>query len=265
MATQSGSRPLSGAGMQAAPLAVQVYPSGAAIPENLLRFHLRFAQPVEVINLNERIRLCDSAGGLVEHAFVDLPHGLWDADVLTLTVMMHPGRIKHGLQASKQLGLALETESSYILQVNAPAPEDGVGPEDSIDWRTVHAFKAHPAVNEAIKLSKWSLRSPQPHSIQPLRVLFGRPLDWLSITTSLQVLDSKGRVLESKIAAVCDETGAAITPLEAWVPGVYSLAIHHEIEDAAGNRIGNAFESFSAPDHDLMQPAQTFSLPFTVR
>jgi hypothetical protein len=245
-------------------LAVQVFPSSAAIPENLLRFHLRFAQPVDAIDPNAFIRLCDSAGGLIEHAFVDLPDGLWDADASTLTVMMHPGRIKHGLHASKQLGLALEAQSSYVLQVNLQARVEGAPAEHAADWRTVHTFKARPAINEAIDLSKWSLLSPPPHSVEPLRVRFDRPLDCLSVETCLQVLDGAGRALEGTIATVFNETGAEITPLGAWVPGAYNLLVHHEIEDAVGNRIGSAFETLSGSAHGHMQSAQAYSLPFTV-
>jgi hypothetical protein len=70
---------------QTTPRAVQVFPSGMQIPANVLRFHLRFAQPpAAVADVNACVRLRDGAGQVIEHAFLDLPHGLWSADTLDL-------------------------------------------------------------------------------------------------------------------------------------------------------------------------------------
>jgi hypothetical protein len=91
---------------------IQVFPSANEIPTNLLRFHIRFEETPEVFDVSTAIRLIDSAGVAIDHVFLDLNEGLWSSDGLTLTVMLHPGRIKTGLVASGYLGNAF---SVYLV------------------------------------------------------------------------------------------------------------------------------------------------------
>jgi hypothetical protein len=243
-------------------LAAQAFPSGALIPENLLRFHLRFAQPVNMVQPGHCVRLRDSTGELIAHPFVDLPQGLWSADAATLTILMHPGRIKHGLRSSVELGLALRADASYYLEIDTHAFTHRT---PSGCWQTVHRFNAGPAINAAIDLRGWEVASPPAFTADSLRVRFDRPLDYLSVQTSLLVRDSKGQILDCSITTAADEAQALLTPRANWLPGAYQLLIHPEIEDAAGNRIAHAFEAQIQARGEDAGAGTGYQLPFTVR
>ena len=78
-------------------LLATAYPSGASIPENLLRVELRFASPWHSTLDMRRVRLLSDDGQEIESAFLDLP--LASADGSGVAVLLHPGRVKSGVGA----------------------------------------------------------------------------------------------------------------------------------------------------------------------
>ena len=79
----------------AAPVRVlSVSPSGAVVPENLLRLSVRFDAPPPGRVL-ARLALLGRHGRPLPEPFLE--QELWSPDGLTLTVLLHPGRGKTGL------------------------------------------------------------------------------------------------------------------------------------------------------------------------
>jgi hypothetical protein len=78
------------------PRVVLVQPSGPEVPANLLRISIRFATQVEGPVLS-RIILSHTDGRQIQEPFLE--QELWSPDGTVLTVIMHPGRVKSGLQA----------------------------------------------------------------------------------------------------------------------------------------------------------------------
>jgi hypothetical protein len=77
-----------------------VSPSGAVVPENLLRLSVRFDAP-PTGRVLERLHFAGRDGPLPEPF---LEQELWSPDGLTLTVLLHPGRVKTGLVARHAFG-----------------------------------------------------------------------------------------------------------------------------------------------------------------
>ena len=80
---------------------VEVQPSGPEVPANLLRISMRFAASVEGALL-PRLSLVRADARPIEEPFLE--QELWSPDGKVLTIMMHPGRVKSGLNARAERG-----------------------------------------------------------------------------------------------------------------------------------------------------------------
>mgnify|MGYP003346898067 CR=1 FL=1 len=81
---------------RATTLVTQIYPSADVLPENTLKFYVHFSAPMSRGHSYDHIRLLDEANRPVELAFLELAEELWSPDMLRLTLLMDPGRIKRG-------------------------------------------------------------------------------------------------------------------------------------------------------------------------
>src|SRR5262245_23894089 len=100
---------------QAAPRVVLVQPSGPEIPANLLRLSIGFAAPFEG-PLLPRLSLLRADGRQVQAPF--LKQELWSPDGKTLTLLMHPGRVKSGLKAHDEKGPILSVGDDAALALD---------------------------------------------------------------------------------------------------------------------------------------------------
>src|SRR5262245_43217972 len=80
---------------------LSVSPSGAVVPENLLRLSVRFDAPPSGRVL-PRLALVGRDDRPLPEPFLE--QELWSPDGLTLTVLLHPGRVKTGLAARQVWG-----------------------------------------------------------------------------------------------------------------------------------------------------------------
>jgi len=94
---------------------VLVQPSGPEVPANLLRISIRFATQVEG-PLLPRITLLRADGREIPEPFLD--QELWSPDGTVLTVLMHPGRVKTGLNAREQMGPILSVGDEVSLALD---------------------------------------------------------------------------------------------------------------------------------------------------
>ena len=103
--------------LEAAPLprVALVQPSGAAAPANLLRVSITFTAPVDGEVL-PRLALRRADGTLLQEPF--LQQELWSPNGRILTILMHPGRVKTGLQAREELGAILTDGDALTLTLD---------------------------------------------------------------------------------------------------------------------------------------------------
>jgi hypothetical protein len=226
---RSGAALLGGAEQQA----VEIMPSGATVPANLLRIELRFAQPLRVPLRIDDVELLDADGQPIDSPFLDLP--LPSADGRRVTILLHPGRLKSGLQAHERLGRALREGEVVSLVVHC----DGSAPLGRRQWCVVAEDLDSPLPQQ------WRLQAPDVGSQQPLVVHFEAPLSPTAVSY-LAVGGSDGRPLAGQVALVDGETTWRFTPDHAWTTGAYELLVHPDLEDPAGNRVGVRFEQLGA-------------------
>ena len=92
-----------------APEVVAVYPALDTLPENLLKFYIRFSKPMQEGDELQHIHLIKDGRDTMSSVFLDLE--LWNNERTMLTLWLDPGRIKRELQPNKLLGPPLNKGS----------------------------------------------------------------------------------------------------------------------------------------------------------
>jgi hypothetical protein len=241
---------------------IQVFPTADELATNLLRFHLRFDQAIDVFNVNEQLRLVEFDGAsqrVVEHPFLDFPDGLWSADGLTLTVLLHPGRIKTGLASQVLLAGALRSAHRYEFQGRGLfMPERDMSHGD--EWATLKQFQTIAPQSQLMDAETIGLRMLPGKAHSQLLIGFGRSVDRLALENALALVhDDTGPVgYELSLNGPDDEV--ALSPHTSWRDGNYTIHFADDFEDTSGNRFGQAFESPSTQAQVTTSRQLRFSL-----
>jgi hypothetical protein len=203
---------------------VQVWPSAAEVPANLLRLSIEFAAPVEGPVL-PRIELVHPDGTLLQQPF--LPQELWSPDGRILTLLFHPGRVKTGLVAREKLGPILRAGDDVVLTLDDhPIRRWHVGSTDA-NGPVVPAWRLFP-VRVATR--------------QSLNVALDAPIDGRD-TDYVAVVSADNRIVDGHAALKDGETTWTFVPDAPWRAGTYRLVVRGTLEDPAGNRPGGHFET----------------------
>ncbi|MDO8793147.1 MAG: hypothetical protein Q7J25_00835 [Vicinamibacterales bacterium] len=218
---------------------VQMFPPEVLL-ENQLRMYLQFSSPMGGRPARDYVRVLDEAGREVVDAFLPLDVSLWNADRTRCTLLFDPGRVKRGILPNAELGRPLTAGRRYTLVV-------------SREWRDAEdqplveefrrAFRVVPAALTAIEPTDWRLLPPAAGGREPLAVIFPRALDHALAERALVVRGPDGRQMEGAVAVDDAATRWRFTPATAWQPGTHQLRALSVLEDAAGNRVGRAFDA----------------------
>ena len=201
-----------------------VQPSGPQVPANLLRISIRFAAPVEGAVL-PRLSLLRADGTPIAEPFLE--QELWSPDGRTLTVLLHPGRVKTGLQPRNQMGPVLSEGDDVVLAL------------DSHSLRRWHVA----AVDESGPVpAAWTLSPIRAGSCNVLEVTLDGPIDGQD-ANYLAVVDERGRRVPGRARLGNGETLWTFTPDHPWPPGGHRLMVRGTLEDPSGNRTGSRFET----------------------
>ncbi len=217
----------------------RVYPTGAVLPENQLRFYVHFSAPMGLAGGAEYVRLLDAAGQIVEDAFLPLDLAMWNADRTRYTLLFDPGRVKRGIRPNAEHGRPLVAGRRFTLAVDGAWPDAHGQPLVEPYSRS---FTVGPPEERAIDPAAWRIAAPAAGTRDPLAVEFDRPLDHALLLRTLLVLTpGSGRVAgDADVRAA--ETQWVFTPREPWQDREYQLAVLAALEDTAGNRVGRPFE-----------------------
>lgn len=203
--------------------APRVYPSGDEIPENLLRVSLTFDAPTAP-GVFERIGLRAADGTLIAQPFLE--QELWSPDAKTLTLLLHPGRVKRGLQAHEEAGRALAAGERVTLEV---------------DGLALKTWRIGVARTEAPDPRRWEIGAPRAGTRDEVVVAFDAPIDALA-AGYLAVVSPRGEKVRGRATLAAGERGWRLAPETAWEDGAYRLLVHPRLEDPQGNALGQRFE-----------------------
>ncbi|NYE60174.1 hypothetical protein FHW58_001326 [Duganella sp. 1224] len=207
-----------------------ITPSGPEVPQNLLRIELHLDRPLAAPLDMSRVALLDGDGQPIADALLDLP--LRDRDGMTVTLLLHPGRIKRGVGPNTALGPALRAGQAVTLRIDDPQLARPLQRQ----WRVT------PPLRQRIDPAQWMVQAVRQGGRQALRVTLPAALDGAA-AGAIALQGPDGQRVAGSAALADGEREWRFTPAHNWRPGDYRLRIHPQLEDPQGNRLCAAFEA----------------------
>lgn len=239
----------------------RVYPSGDAVPENLLRMYIEFSGPMGRPSGIPHLKLLGSDGREIEGAFLPLDYEFWDPEHSRFTAFLDPGRVKSGILPNKQMGRALDTGRTVTLVVSREwRDEHGLPLKE--DYRRTYQVAA--PIEKGLNPESWRIEPPASGSRDALVVRFPEPLDHGLLMRALGVTRGEAP-LAGDVKVEEAETRWSFVPREPWQAGQHQLLALDILEDVAGNQIGRAFEVDNFDTVDKSPNPQRITIPFMVR
>ncbi len=209
--------------------AASITPSGPEVAENLLRIELHLDHPLAAPLDMSHVVLLDSSGTPIRDAFLDL--SLPDRSGRTVTLLLHPGRIKSGVGPNVALGPALRNGGSVTLRIDDP----------QMDRPLEQHWQVASALRRPIDPQQWTVKAARPGGRQPMRVILPAALDGAA-AAAIAIQGPDGQRVTGVATLAAGEREWRFTPSRRWRPGAYLLRIHPRLEDPQGNRLCSAFE-----------------------
>ena len=247
--------------LAAAPKVVAIYPTAAALPENLLKFYIHFSAPMSRGEAYERIHLVH-AGSEVADPFLELGEELWDVEQTRFTLFIHPGRIKRGVKPREDDGLPMSDGKEYELQIDAAWTG---ADHQRLSSTHVKKFRIVAADEDQPNPVNWTIGTPKVGTQQPVTLTFNEPLDHAMLNRVLQVRDPAGQLIAGKVTVEEHETVWSFAPEKPWKRSDYAIEVATNLEDLVGNSIARPFETkMQVEQSDEVAAAPLVAIEFTV-
>jgi hypothetical protein len=218
---------------------LEIRPSASVVPRNLLRLYVQFSAPMSEGYAAQHVRLLDEGGTVMAGALLPTEHELWDPDRVRLTVLLDPARIKRGLVGHREVGYPLRTGSSFRVVV-----DDGYRDARGAQLRAgaERSYEVGADERRLVAPHDWTLTVPPTQSLEPVIVVFERPLDHALLARCLRVVGPDGRGVAGRVAVGPEERSWWLTPVQRWVSGIHQIVVDPVLEDLAGNSVSRAFD-----------------------
>ncbi|MBL9166437.1 MAG: hypothetical protein JNN07_01710 [Verrucomicrobiales bacterium] len=217
----------------------KIYPTGTALPENLLKFYLHFSAPMSRGQIYQHIHLRREGGRDVELPFLEIDEELWNPEMTRLTLFIDPGRIKRGVRPLEEIGPALEQGGRFELVIDQDWQDASGTP---LKRSAAKRFTIGPADREPLDPRSWDIDAPRSGTRQPLRLWFNESLDEALLRHCLDVIDTEGHAVEGSVRIGPEERAWEFRPDHPWSGAEMAIRIRTTLEDLAGNNIGKAFD-----------------------
>jgi hypothetical protein len=238
----------------------KIFPSGDALPENLLRFYVYFSAPMQKGEAQQHIVLLGPDGQPVAAAFLGLTTELWDPAMRRLTLLLDPGRIKRGVGPNIALGAPLHQGDQYTLVIDNGI-HDALG--HPLREPFSKPFRVTAAIRTAVDPRGWTFDLPASGTRQPLFLHFPNSLDQALLLRKIRIADADRNPVAGMIDLDRQETLWIFTPSSAWAAGQYEIRIDAALEDVSGNNLNAAFDVDVRGNSDADVGLQT-SVPFLI-
>lgn len=238
-----------------APRVQQVFPSSATLPANCLKFYIHFSRPMrQGRKIFEQIQLADEQGNVLRDPWRRTE--LWNAEGNRLTMWIHPGRIKQGVNLREDFGPVLKPNRRYRLVVTAQVCD-----LEGLPLATPHVKEFVTAAEDHQRpdLRRWKLNSVHSGSRDPLVAVLDEPLDRALLLRFVTVTTGTTAVPGSVVINDA-ETKWTFTPARPWPAAPLRLNVHDRLEDLAGNTPRRLFDTDLTRD-PLVEP--TLQIPIT--
>lgn len=222
-----------------APELLAIYPQLDTLPENLLKFYVRFSKPMRSGESLQFIHLLDKKQDTLRNVFLNLQPELWDTSSTVLTLWLDPGRIKRGLTLNRALGNPLKMNEIYDLVISATWKGQN-GLKLAQTYRKT--FVAGKRDDKAPDLKQWQLQVPRASTIVPLGIKTGETLDHYLLSESIGIVDQNNSLIKGKISLDKKDQQVLFVPTKPWKAQRYRLQVDARLEDLAGNNLNRVFD-----------------------
>ena len=216
-----------------------IYPSGDVLPANHLKFYIHFSKPMrEGRAIFDLIRLLDKDGREIRDAWRRTE--LWTADAKRLTLWIHPGRVKQGVNLREDLGPVLKPGQEYSLVLDAKLQDADGAP---LGIRFVKKFRTVQSDYHRPLPQNWQMEIPTAGTREPLRLEFREPMDHAMLRRFLEIRDQQAELVQGKITMTKSESIWEFKPRLPWKTTRYHLVVDGLLEDLAGNTPLRVFDT----------------------
>lgn len=245
---------------------VRLSPRTEFVPANFLKFYLTFPEKMERgvafenLTLHHQIEPGKTKPVLEPFREVEL----WDETGTRLTLWLHPGRQKPGVNLNVEFGPILESGKQYKLVVSDKwKTEKG----EKLEMDSTFYVRAIAPVFRQPKPHKWELNvSRKQVSITPCwswnpRIVDG--LDAMSFAKRITVRDAEGK----NVPVIADGDSLTVSPLEKkpFSLGKYQLVVDSKLENLAGNSVARPFNVDLEKNPDFKERTEPVFLDFEVK
>ncbi len=220
-----------------------VYPGGAVLPANVLKFYVHFSAPMARGEAYERVHLVDAAGRAIVQPFLELGEELWNREGTRLTLFLDPGRVKRGLFLHDELGPVFEPGEDYTLVIDE-GWIDASGRALAAGVR--RPFRAGEHDHEQPRPERWSVSAPRAGTREPLGLAADEALDRALFARAVSLFHADGTRVEGQARVGPDGRAWSWVPTHEWRAGEYAFVVEPILEDLAGNSVGRPFEDVLA-------------------
>ncbi len=226
------------------PQLTRVLPTAELLPANLLKFYLHFSEPMrEGVAIFDQIHLEDSQGERVYDPW--RRQELWNEDRTRLTLWIHPGRVKKGVNLRETLGPVLRPNECYALIIDGTL-RSAKGAELGKTQR--HAFATGPEDYSRPLPESWNLSVPQAGTREALRIKSPKPLDHALVKRHV-IVSLDGTRIPCEVEVAPGDREWTMIPAEPWQAREYALKVSEYLEDLAGNTPDRVFDTdLEAPE-----------------
>jgi hypothetical protein len=224
-----------------------ISPTDNELPQNLLRFYVSFATPMQRGRARTEISLLGPNGAPAPDALYRAPIELWDRGMRCLTVLLDPGRLKRGVGPNRELGPPLRAGEVYTLAVGAGMTGSNGHPLCETVYKR---FRVTDPVRDAVAVSQWQTVLPKANSRQPLTLIFPRPLDRALLSRLITVATGRRQSVHGRIVIDQHERRWNFTPASPWAADSYQVHVASGLEDVCGNNLVAAFDRAPRPGGD---------------
>jgi hypothetical protein len=153
------------------------------------------------------------------------------------------------------MGRPLQPGDAFTLVVRREWPDAHAKPLAS-EFRK--DYRVGQPIERPLAVARWRLATPAAGSRDALRVTFPAALDHGLVQRALSVLRGDAAIA-GEVSVGNGETEWRFVPADPWTAGDYAVSVLPVLEDPAGNRIGQAFETLT-PDNSQSAPRVPFRI-----
>jgi len=217
---------------------MSVYPLKDSLPCNILLFHFFFSAPMrEDAQAYRHVHIKDEKGNSIP--FVWRQKASWADSGKQLILMIHPGRIKRGINYATESGVLFEPGKNYTLETDEGLLPLGSDIPIKPSLKKFHIYKADRLSPGFKVLNKDNI--PPMGSKQALTIAFTEAMDYGAASIGLSVQDQNGQTVKGKFSPVNDSLWL-FKPESNWTGQTYQLVYNDYLADLASNHVSRLFE-----------------------